>query len=67
MSDAAERKIRIAVVGLGKMGLSHFALVNAHPAAETLACDATGFLVEVKPAAGALNTEHWSGIGKAES
>ena len=29
------------------MGLSHFALVNAHPDTETLACDATGFLVEV--------------------
>ncbi len=26
----------------------------------------TGFLVEVKPAAGALNTRHWSGIGAAE-
>jgi len=26
----------------------------------------TGFLVEVKPAAGALNTGHWSGIGAAE-
>ena len=47
MSNAAERNIRIAVVGLGKMGLSHFALVNAHPDTETLACDATGFLVEV--------------------
>jgi formate dehydrogenase len=26
----------------------------------------TGFLVDVKPAAGALNTGHWSGIGTAE-
>ncbi len=26
----------------------------------------TGFLVEVKPAAGALDTGHWSGIGAAE-
>lgn len=40
-------KVRIAVVGLGKMGLSHFSLVNAHPDTETLACDATGFLVDV--------------------
>ncbi|MGB5560239.1 MAG: Gfo/Idh/MocA family oxidoreductase, partial [Paracoccaceae bacterium] len=47
MSNAAEKNIRIAVVGLGKMGLSHFALVNAHPDTETLACDSTGFLVEV--------------------
>jgi predicted dehydrogenase len=40
-------KVRIGVVGLGKMGLSHFALVNAHPDAETVACDSTGLLVDV--------------------
>jgi len=40
-------KIRIAVVGLGKMGLSHFAMVNAHPGTETVACDASGFLTGV--------------------
>lgn len=40
-------KVRIAVVGLGKMGLSHFAMVNAHPETETLACDGSGFLVDV--------------------
>ena len=40
-------KIRIAVVGLGKMGLSHFAMVNAHPMADTVACDGSGFLVDV--------------------
>ena len=40
-------KVRIAVVGLGKMGLSHFSMVNAHPAAETIACDGAGFLVDV--------------------
>jgi len=43
MSD----KVRIAVVGLGKMGLSHFSMVNAHPKAETIACDGSGFLVDV--------------------
>lgn len=43
MSDG----IRIAVVGLGKMGLSHFAMVNAHPSANTIACDGSGFLVDV--------------------
>lgn len=47
MQDFQDQKIRIAVVGLGKMGLSHFALVNAHPNTETLACDATGFLVDI--------------------
>ena len=41
------KKVKIAVVGLGKMGLSHFALVNAHPDTETVACDATGFMVDV--------------------
>lgn len=40
-------KVRIAVVGLGKMGLSHFAMVNAHPDTETIACDGSGFLVDV--------------------
>ncbi len=40
-------KINIAVVGLGKMGLSHFALVNAHPDTEAVACDATGFMVDM--------------------
>lgn len=43
MSD----KVRIAVVGLGKMGLSHFSMVNAHPQADTIACDGSGFLVDV--------------------
>ncbi len=43
MSD----KVRIAVVGLGKMGLSHFSMVNAHPDTETIACDGSGFLVDV--------------------
>jgi predicted dehydrogenase len=39
-------KLRIAVVGLGKMGLSHFSLVNAHPLSDTVLCDATGYLVD---------------------
>lgn len=43
MSDA----IRIAVVGLGKMGMSHFSVVNAHPKTKTIACDGSGFLVDV--------------------
>lgn len=29
------------------MGLSHFAMINAHPLAETVACDGSGFLVDV--------------------
>ncbi|WP_299841322.1 Gfo/Idh/MocA family oxidoreductase [uncultured Jannaschia sp.] len=39
--------IDIAVVGLGKMGLSHFSMVNAHPQARTVACDGAGFMVDV--------------------
>ena len=41
------QKVRIGVVGLGKMGLSHFAMVNAHPKVETIACDGAGFMVDV--------------------
>jgi len=40
-------KTKIGVVGLGKMGLSHFALVGAHPDVEAIGCDSTGFLVDV--------------------
>lgn len=40
-------KVRIAVVGLGKMGLSHFSMINTHPRAQTVACDGAGFLVDV--------------------
>ncbi len=39
------RVIRIAVVGLGKMGLSHLAIVNAHPELEVAAvCDSSGIV-----------------------
>jgi predicted dehydrogenase len=40
--------IRIAVVGAGKMGLSHHALVNAHPDAQLVAvCDASRYVLSV--------------------
>lgn len=40
--------IRLAVVGLGKMGLSHFAMINAHPRVSVDAvCDSTGYLLDV--------------------
>jgi predicted dehydrogenase len=40
--------IRIAVVGLGKMGLSHLAIVKAHPEVELAAvCDASGYVLGV--------------------
>jgi len=40
--------IRLAVAGLGKMGLSHHALINAHPGVEVVAvCDSTAYLLAV--------------------
>ena len=42
-----DHKVRIGVVGLGKMGLSHFAMINAHPRVDTIACDGAGFMVDV--------------------
>ena len=41
------QKLKVGVVGLGKMGLSHFAMVNAHPDVDTIACDGSGFMVDV--------------------
>lgn len=39
--------IKLGVVGLGKMGLSHFAIANAHPQTEVVACDASGYLLDM--------------------
>src|ERR1700733_4376399 len=40
--------IKIAVVGLGKMGLSHLAIVKAHPEVELAAvCDSSGYMLGV--------------------
>jgi len=40
--------IRLAVVGLGKMGLSHQSMVNAHPGIELKAvCDTSGYILDV--------------------
>jgi len=40
--------IRVAVVGLGKMGLSHLAMIRAHPNVEVVAVvDATGYVLDV--------------------
>lgn len=40
--------IRVAIVGLGKMGLSHLAILRAHPGIELVAaCDGLGFLTGV--------------------
>jgi predicted dehydrogenase len=40
--------IKVAVVGLGKMGLSHYAVVNAHPEVEvTGICDSSSYVLGV--------------------
>jgi scyllo-inositol 2-dehydrogenase (NADP+) len=40
--------ITVGVVGLGKMGLSHLAMVRAHPEVELVGvCDSTGYLLDV--------------------
>ncbi len=40
--------IKVGVVGLGKMGLSHLSMFNAHPDVEVTAiCDSTGYLLSV--------------------
>jgi predicted dehydrogenase len=40
--------IKVAVVGLGKMGLSHHALINAHPGVEVVGvCDSSGYVLGV--------------------
>ena len=40
--------IRIALLGLGKMGLSHQAIVNSHPDVDLVAvCDTTDYLLDV--------------------
>lgn len=40
--------VRLAVVGLGKMGLSHLAMISAHPNVAVVAvCDATGYVLDV--------------------
>lgn len=40
--------IRVGVVGLGKMGLSHLSILNAHPEVEVAGiCDSAGYLLGV--------------------
>ena len=40
--------IRTAMVGLGKMGLSHLAILRAHPGLEMVAgCDSTAYLTDI--------------------
>jgi predicted dehydrogenase len=39
--------VKIGVAGLGKMGISHFAIVNSHPETEVVVCDSSKIVLEV--------------------
>jgi predicted dehydrogenase len=40
--------VRLAIVGLGKMGLSHLSMIRVHPDVEVVgACDASKFLLDI--------------------
>lgn len=40
--------IRVALIGLGKMGLSHHAIINPHPDVKLVAvCDSSGYVLDV--------------------
>lgn len=38
--------IRLGVVGLGKMGISHLSIANAHAGTDVVACDASGYMLD---------------------
>lgn len=49
--------IKTAIIGLGKMGLSHCSILNAHPEVELVAvCDSSSFLLDVFKRYGNKNT-----------
>jgi predicted dehydrogenase len=40
--------VRVGIVGVGKMGLSHLSILNTHPGVQVVGlCDATGYVLEV--------------------
>ena len=40
--------VRVAIVGLGKMGLSHLSIVRAHPEVEVVGvCDTSGYILDI--------------------
>jgi scyllo-inositol 2-dehydrogenase (NADP+) len=51
-----EGKTRVALIGVGKMGLSHLAILNAHPDVTVAAvCDRSGYLLDVLGKYGGFN------------
>ena len=48
MNTSTEKPIRIALAGMGKMGLSHQAIINAHPELKLVAvCDPARYLRDI--------------------
>ncbi|MGK2913614.1 MAG: Gfo/Idh/MocA family protein [Porticoccaceae bacterium] len=40
--------IRVGIIGIGKMGLSHLAVINTHPDVQVVGlCDSTGYVLDV--------------------
>lgn len=40
--------VKVGMIGLGKMGMSHYAIVNAHPEVEVVGiCDPSGYVLDV--------------------
>src|SRR5688500_19038317 len=47
-SPGSGRMVRVGVIGAGKMGLSHLAILRAHPDVEIVGfCDSLGYLLDV--------------------
>jgi len=40
------KTLRLGIVGLGKMGISHFSIANAHPATDVAICDSSGYQLD---------------------
>ena len=47
---AGAGRLRVGVVGLGKMGISHLSMLRAHPAvAEAVVCDSAKYVLSGLP------------------
>src|SRR5215467_2969261 len=40
--------LRVGIIGVGKMGLSHLSIINSHPNVRVVGlCDATGYVLDI--------------------
>ncbi|PJN95533.1 oxidoreductase, partial [Amaricoccus sp. HAR-UPW-R2A-40] len=39
--------VKVGLVGLGKMGISHFSIVSSHPDTQVHVCDSSGIVLDV--------------------